>query len=227
VLEREAVTWQQTADRMRGLIAYYESRLGDVADDQPDADRRPNTEQSAAEDVPRISVERFGKIVIPLANALITASRAPVPVEDIYRALPDHIRRELDEGSTVYSTPFRIRRMFRRNPSYQVTKDGVTFAGQTAPEAVPANATVSRVMYRHDGGIAAMSITGPDGITAAIKPSEIRAALRAGQRIYLPERNGRRSELRLAGGRFYSEDNGVENDDFTHLLHSFEPGTEG
>jgi hypothetical protein len=228
-LEREAVTWQQTADRMRGLIAYYEARLLDQAHKRPDPVRvaeitdrgRPQVATIQEETSNRISVERFGRIVTPVADALIAARRRPVPVEQIYAALPEEVRRELDAASSVYSTPFRIRRMFRRNKKYKVTDEGITLA-----QATPSRATVKRIVRRTDGGIAAFTIIDDEsGSSTDISPTDLRATIRAGKTITLPGHNGRRSQLRLAGERFYSECNGTENDDFFSLPYVFQDET--
>jgi hypothetical protein len=224
VLQREAVTWVETADRLRGLIQYYESRLHEPSPDEAGgADGTPPVAEETRKTDRGGSIERFGKIVIPVANALIAARGGrPVPVDEIYRALAPDLRRDLDAVSSVYSTPFRIRRMFRRHQDYVVTDDGITFAGEAVARTAPAAVTLSRIVRRDDGGISAMTVVDDSETASDVKPAQLRAALRSGQTVMLPERNGRRSELRLAGGRFYSQAQGIENDDFLTLPDVFE-----
>jgi hypothetical protein len=82
--------------------------------------------------------------------------------------------------------------------------------------------TLTEIVRRSDGGIEAMTVVDANGIVSKMKSAELRSALRSGQNVMLPERDGRHSELRLAGGRFYSEANSIENDDFLMLPAVFE-----
>jgi hypothetical protein len=221
-VEREIATWTQIADRMGGLVAYYEARLNQPA--LLDALPAPSTESTSTTSRPRSesgetkpSVDRFGKFVKPVADALIGSRGRAVPVEDIYKALPEDIRTELDAASSTYSTPFRIRRMFRRNKGYTVTDEGVAFAAMMPKPLVPENASVVHFARRKDGSTAAVGVAGHDGKIIYVKPTDVRDAIRMGRKIMLPEMSGRRSVLRLAGGRFYSESEGKENNDFESI----------
>jgi hypothetical protein len=219
-IDREIGTWQEIVRSSQALIDYHQRRLQEspsLLDSQPLTPARTRKGSS----------ERFGAIIVPIADRLIEARAAPVPVEDIIAAVPAQLREELDAAATVDTAPVRIRRMFRRNKKYKVSDAGVTFANMVEHPRVPRDVTVTHLVRRKDGSIAAIAVADDAGHITNIKPAEVRAALRANQTIMLPEMHGRQSRLRLAGGRFYSEVNGSENNDFFQLPEVAEEATHG
>jgi hypothetical protein len=217
-LDREAVTWQQIADRYRALIPFYRSR---VLSSSP----QPEAPANRREKLRAPSVERFGKIVMPIADALIASRLTPIPIDEIYRQLPQEIRQELQQGSDTYSPQHRIRRMFRRNKKYVVDATGVTFSASAAePKTyVPDGGMIEMILRRPDGGIAAFQIAA-GGKTAYFNPVTVRAALRTGKKLVMNPNGNRESLLKLAGNRFYSDADGIENDDFKKLPEKPEEG---
>jgi hypothetical protein len=208
-LDRELKTWDGIASHSRGLIEYYERRLHAAPELLPTI-----TTQSARR-APKGSPERFGALVKPLADRLITERGGPVPVDDVYAALPPNLRSALDSASSTYSAPFRLRRMFRRDRKYEVTEAGVALAGMTDP--VPDGSTTERVILRPDGSIAWFEVRTPTGEIVRLRASQLRSALRAGKNLVLPAVDGRTSRLRLAGNRFFAQHEGVDNNDYSRL----------
>jgi hypothetical protein len=201
VIDREVATWREIARQSHALVEHYRNR-----------GLQSPVERSSPAAAPgkRGTPERFGPLVTPIADRLIKARGGPVPVEDIYAALSSKLRTDLDAGSDVYSTPFRLRRMFRRNKKYIVSDAGIGFASdQRANEAME----VTRLVRRDDGTLAAFEVRAKGDITY-IRPAALKKALQTGVRVTLPDVSGRRSTLRLAGSRFYAESDSVENSDF-------------
>jgi hypothetical protein len=155
------------------------------------------------------SLERFGKFVIPIVKQLIHQLNRAVAIDEIYEALPAHIRDELDALPSAYSTQYRIRRMLRRSKDFIVTPEGVELAPQiTAPKTFHIVATI-----RDDAAnLSALKIE--DGRTIRhVTPRWVEEALEDGD-TFIIRANERDSVLGLGDGQFYTSYNDVENDDF-------------
>jgi len=213
-LDNEMERWQAIAAESKALVETYQRRLVQSPALPP---AKPTQESKPAR---KGSSERFGALVMPIADQLIAARNGPVSVEDIYTALPAELRANLDAGSNVYSTPFRLRRMFRRHPKYVVSEAGISLAGMTP--AFPEDVTIDHIVRRSDGSTDHFVLRDKNGNAYNIKPAQIRGALRAKHTIRLPEIEGRTSILRLAGGRFYAEFDGDENGDFAKIPQTWE-----
>jgi hypothetical protein len=214
LLGREIATWDATARHAQALIEYYEARMhGKAMTGSPPLP--PPTASTGS--IPDVRVDRFSKIVTPVANELIELRGSAVPIEDIFAALPVEAQVALQSKGSLEDVLFRIRRTLRRNRRYAVTDEGIAFANMVPPPAVTDRAVITRLLRRRDGSIARIEMLDSTGQVLKLSPREVREALRAGRRILVPGPGDRQSTLRLAGGRFYSEIDSVENDDFFHL----------
>jgi hypothetical protein len=206
-IERELATWEKIAKHSHALVRHYEERSDQLAlhlGGEPRGRGRP----------PEPSAPRIATFVAPIADRLITERGGPVTIREIYEALPSEIRAELDSASTVYSTPYRLRRFFRRDKRYIVDKELIGLAAG-ASDPVPSGVVVRKVV-REDGSTAAFELLGPDE-TAYAKPKDVRDLLRRGGRVGIRCADGNEAQLALSGAVFTSYSDGVETDDFKNL----------
>lgn len=200
VAKRGIATWQSAADRARRQLA--ELRLAG----QP---KQLTLSASPTNQRRTRSAERFGKYVVPLTEHLIKERDGPISVDDIYAALPQNVRDELDLVPSAYPTTFRIRRMLRRNRQFIVTTAGVDLRRVARPKTE----TVTALVRRADGVLVGLEIDDQTGQRFAT-PADVSRAMEAGERFRLRLPDGRTSDLGLIGTEFYSHINGKENDDF-------------
>jgi hypothetical protein len=207
-LDQEIEAWRRIAEDARTLIEA--TQPGDIYEAAP---RPPSADDDGKNAT--FSAKRFAKSVIPLADRLISErAGVPVTIEEIYAALSPQLRADLDKTSDTHSAVFRIRRMLRRHKDrYVIGKLGVSFSEHA--QSLESAMTVTGVVWRDDGTMVAFEVL-RNGRTEYAQVRIIADMIAAGKTVLMRSQSGQVSTLRVDGG-FYSEKDGIENDDFLDL----------